>query len=461
MLRFQPITPADRTSIERYTLRGASQNCDYAFANMVCWQSLYHSEWAESEGFLLIRFRIDGGEQIGYMQPLGEGDFTPLLPHMEADAASFGQPLHLIGLTREGVARLREGAPDEWLITTDRNYYDYLYEQRALAELVGKHYQPKRNHINRFTTLYPTHRYEPLMAAHAEACLELEREWCRQREGCREGGLAAEMRAMQCAFEHFEELGLEGGALSVEERLVAFAYGSAVNQETFVVHAEKADTRFEGAFAMINRSLARQLEGRYRWINREEDLGIEGLRKAKLSYGPVALVEKYAARRYTREEIDCRNLWRACFPTDEASCIDHFLADFFDPKNLLSIEQEGTPAAMAHLIPFESELGRIGYLYALATSPAHRGKGYATELTRKAIEQAQERGYRAVVLIPGTASLRAFYDRLGFAGELPIELHSGSFDFGTGDPESDRAMIYWCNDPAPLPEVLHAYYNEH
>ena len=461
MLRFQPIAPADRASIERYTLRGASQNCDYAFANMVCWQSLYRSEWAEHEGFLLIRFRIDGGDRIGYMQPVGEGEFTPLLPLLEADAAAMGQPLLLIGMTREGAEQLRTSAPEEWLITSDRNYYDYLYDREALAQLVGKHYQPKRNHINRFTTLYPAHRYEPLTATHAEACLALEREWCRQREGCREGSLAAEMRAMQCAFDHFEALGLEGGALFVEERLVAFAYGSAVTEDTFVVHAEKADTSFEGAFAMINRSLARQLEGRYRWINREEDLGIEGLRKAKLSYSPAALVEKFSARRFTREEISCRRLWHEGFPTDEESFIEHFLADYFNPERLLSIEEEGKMVAMAHLVPFDSELGRLAYLFGVTTTATHRGKGYALQLVQEAVERACKEGFRAVILIPGTPSLGNYYARMGFEGELPTILHSGStFDFGTGDPAADRAMIRWCGDPAPLPEILHAYYNE-
>ena len=462
MLRFQPITPADRATIERYTLRGASQNCDYAFANMVCWQALYRSEWAEHEGFLLIRFRIDGGEQIGYMQPVGEGAFTPLLSLLEGDAAAMGQPLRLIGLTSEGAEQLRTAAPEEWLITTDRNYYDYLYDREALAQLVGKHYQPKRNHINRFTALYPMHRYEPLTAAHAEACLELEREWCRQREGCREGALAAEMRAMECAFDHFEALGLEGGALFVEEQLVAFAYGSAVTEETFVVHVEKADTSFEGAFAMINRSLARQLEGRYRWINREEDLGIEGLRKAKLSYSPAALVEKYSARRFTPAEQECRRLWREGFPTDEDRFIEHFLADYFNPKRLLSIESEGKMVAMAHLVPFDSEIGRLAYLYALTTAEAHRGKGFASQLVDEAMKRACDEGFRAVILIPGTPSLRDYYARLGFEGEYPIVLHNGSsFDFGTGEASADRAMIRWCSEPAPIPELLHAYYNEH
>lgn len=459
MLSFQPITLSDRPTIVRYTLRGRSQNCDYAFANMYCWRGLYRSEWAEREGFLLIRFHIDGGEAIGYMQPIGEGDFTHLLPLLEADAAALGEPLRLIGLTSEGAELVKRVWGDRLLVTSDRNYFDYLYTQESLAQLVGKHYQPKRNHINRFTALYPTHRYEPLTAQHAEACLELEREWCRQREGCREGVLAAERSAMECAFRHFEELGLEGGALYVEDRLVAFTYGSAVTEDTFVVHAEKADTNYEGAFAMINRSLARQLADRYRWINREEDLGIEGLRKAKLSYSPVALVEKWTARLLSPEEQACRHLWREGFPNDEASFVDAFLQDYFAPTRMLSIEADGAIVAMAHLIPFESEIGRVAYLYGLATERAYRGRGYASELINRALRLAEEQGAKAVVLIPGEESLRAYYARFGFEGDHPLVLHSGSsFDFGTGDPTADRMMIRWCTPSSELPEVLHAYY---
>ena len=107
MIEFKPVRLEDRAVIERYTMQSGICNCDLAFANMYCWQQVYHSAWAEIDGFLVIRFRIDGGEKIGYMQPVGEGDFAPLIPTLRADAHAHGQRLRIIGLTDEGREMIR------------------------------------------------------------------------------------------------------------------------------------------------------------------------------------------------------------------------------------------------------------------------------------------------------------------------------------------------------------------
>ena len=91
MIRFNPVRLADKQTIESYTLPSGIDNCDLAFANMFCWEFKYRSAWAEQEGFLLIRFQIDGGERIGYMQPVGRGDFSHLIPLLHEDAHAHGQ----------------------------------------------------------------------------------------------------------------------------------------------------------------------------------------------------------------------------------------------------------------------------------------------------------------------------------------------------------------------------------
>ena len=465
ILPFKPVAVIDRAAIERYTRGVSLQNCDYAFANMVCWQGLYHSEWCEVADSLIIRFRIDGGEQIGYMQPLGAGDFTRLLPLLAADAASLGQPLRLVGLSEEAWQELERVAPKQFAAEADRALCDYIYRREDLVALQGKHYQPKRNHLNRFRSNYPDYHYEPLTARHAAACMGLSREWCRHHGGCQDNALAAEQQAMQCAFDHFEELGLQGGALYVGEQLVAFSYGSVVGNDTFVVHVEKADTRFEGAFAMINRSLAEQVGAAICWINREEDLGIEGLRKAKLSYCPTLLLQKWMAVEQPVEAQRCRQLWQAAFPEDEVCEIDRFLLHYYRKEQLLRVEREGQIVAMAHLLPFATDEGAISYLYAVATDPAWRGEGFASALIEEAKQRATAQGDWALVLIAGSESLGNFYEQRGFRGEVPIRLLSRDhFDFGTGNRLQDRAMLYLCREEAanePLPEELIGYYIEH
>ena len=248
MIEFKPVRLEDKQTIERYTMPSGIYNCDLAFANMYCWQAMYHSAWAVIDGFLVIRFQIGGGEKIGYMQPVGEGDFARIIPALREDAHAHGQRLRIIGLTDEGREMVRNMHAGLFAFESDRGMEDYVYNADDLRNLTGRRYQPKRNHINRFMAEYPDFRYEQLTRERFGECMQLEREWRRAHEG-HTSELCAEQRAMQRAFEHFEELEMIGGCIYVGDKLIAFTYGSAVNDHTFDTHVEKADTDYDGAFA--------------------------------------------------------------------------------------------------------------------------------------------------------------------------------------------------------------------
>ena len=235
MIEFKPVRLEDRAVIERYTMPSGICNCDLAFANMYCWQEVFHSAWAEIDGFLVIRFQIDGGERIGYMQPVGTGDLGAIIPSLREDAHAHGQRLRIIGLTDEGRETIARVHPCRFAFESDRALEDYVYNADDLRNLAGRRYQPKRNHINRFEAEYPDYRYEELTPDRFEACMALERAWRREHEG-HTSELCAEQRAMQRAFRHFGELGLIGGCIYVGDRLAAFTYGSAVNDHTFDTH---------------------------------------------------------------------------------------------------------------------------------------------------------------------------------------------------------------------------------
>ncbi len=127
MIQFHPIRIGDRARIERYTMPSGIVNCDLSFANMFCWQGVYRSAWAEVDGFLVIRFHIGGGAEIGYMQPVGAGDFTPVVEALADDARALGQRLRLAGLTEEGCTQLRRAYPGVFAFGTDRAAEDYVY----------------------------------------------------------------------------------------------------------------------------------------------------------------------------------------------------------------------------------------------------------------------------------------------------------------------------------------------
>lgn len=455
MIEFRPVRLEDRATIERFTMSSDITNCDLSFANMFCWQEVYHSAWAIVDGFLVIRFHIDGGDRLGYMQPVGEGDCARIIPALREDAHAHGQRLRIIGLTDRGREMIRQMHIGLFAFESDRALEDYVYAADDLRNLPGRRYQPKRNHINRFMAEYPDYRYEELTPDRFDECMQLEREWRRNHEG-HTSELCAEQRAMQRAFAHFAELGMTGGCIYVGERMVAFTYGSAVNDHTFDTHVEKADTDYDGAFTVINCLFARHLPERFTLINREEDLGIEGLRRAKLSYHPAVIQHKFTAIHLHPDELACKELWQTCFG-DEEQFIDSFLIRYYSRRRMLSIERDGRMAAMLHLLPFESELGRTTYIYGVATAPEYRGRGLATELMREAMRLAGERGDDALFLIPtpGEEWLRDFYGGFGLEGRIPVEFVTrDGFDFGTGHAADDVAML-WLRDPArPRPERL-------
>ena len=383
MIEFKPVRLEDKQTIERYTMPSGIYNCDLAFANMYCWQAMYHSAWAVIDGFLVIRFQIGGGEKIGYMQPVGEGDFARIIPALREDAHAHGQRLRIIGLTDEGREMVRNMHAGLFAFESDRGMEDYVYNADDLRNLTGRKYQPKRNHINRFMAEYPGFRYEQLTRERFGECMQLEREWRRAHEG-HTSELCAEQRAMQRAFEHFEELEMLGGCIYVGDRLIAFTYGSAVNDHTFDTHVEKADTDYDGAFTIINKLFAQHLPARFTMINREEDLGIDGLRQSKLSYHPAVIQHKYAAIHLHPDEIACKELWTAAFGDDE-QFVDSFLMRYYSRRRMLTAECEGRTAAMLHMLPFESELGRSTYIYGVATAPEFRRRGLAGKLIREAM----------------------------------------------------------------------------
>ena len=170
MIEFKPVRLEDKQIIERHTMPSGILNCDLAFANMYCWQAMYHSAWAVIDGFLVIRFHIGGGEKIGYMQPVGEGDFAGIIPALREDAHAHGQRLRIIGLTDEGREMIRNMHAGLFAFESDRALEDYVYNAENLRNLTGRRYQPKRNHINRSMSEYPDCRDESLTRDRLAEC---------------------------------------------------------------------------------------------------------------------------------------------------------------------------------------------------------------------------------------------------------------------------------------------------
>lgn len=297
MIHFKPITPADKELITSFTFPYASPDCDLSFSNLCSWHFTNDSSFAVIDNFLVIRLRMEDN-RILYLMPTGTGNIIPVIQALEEEAGKEGQPLHLQGVYPEMRETLEKNFPTLFEYTLHRDHFDYIYLRKDLAELKGKNYQPKRNHVNKFKKEYD-YQYLPLTAGMLDDCLDFEARWCLEHDFLQQESLQNERKALTFALQHYEELGLYGGVILVQGEMAAFTFGFPVNQNTFDVQFEKANIHIDGAYSIINQEFARHLPEQYIYVNREEDLGMPGLRQAKLSYHPAILLEKCVATKNT------------------------------------------------------------------------------------------------------------------------------------------------------------------
>ena len=435
---FHIVTVADKPLFDYYMHSSEEQNCDLNFANIFCWSPTYHSEVAEVADFLVIRF--DNGGVKSYMQPVGKGDKRLVLELLRQDAFEQRTPLRLYGLSAEWREFLEENYPLEFAFDAPRALSDYIYRTEDLAQLQGRKYQPKRNHLNRFVAQHQWH-IEPLSRQNIKDCIALNDKWLASRiVGETE---FAEQQAIHRAFENFEELGLRGLVLYAEDKPVAFSYGTPITQKTFCTHIEKYDGSVEGAATMINRLMAQSLEGEFEFINREDDLGLEGLRFAKMSYYPTLLLDKISALHLTSEQRQMRQMWHDIFGDEEAE-IDSFFVRHSDALPLIHKEND-VVVSMLFVVPLQMWDKRVAYIYAVATQPEYRGRGIASKLLKEALQLIETNGeFDLAALIPSSAESKRLYEHLGFEdSQKPMVFPTNDY-LGTGSIPHDLAMIKPC-----------------
>ena len=300
MIEFHKPQLTDKPWVDELLRRADHRGCEYNFTNLFVWSDAYDQRIARVGDFLVTH--LCGALGCSYIYPAGSGDIAPVLTALEQDAAERGVPFRLVYLTQPQIQELDTLFPGRFTFEADRDGFDYLYDIDRLADLGGKKLHAKRNHINRFIENNPSWVYEDITPESLPECLEMDKEWYRRsmvREGlAEERDLGDEGRALRLAMEHYHALGLEGGLIRVYGEVVAFTMGDLLSSDTYDVHFEKAYGELQGAYAMINREFARRVRQRHpqvRYLNREDDMGVEGLRKAKESYYPDLMVEKYSA----------------------------------------------------------------------------------------------------------------------------------------------------------------------
>jgi len=288
---FSPVRLADKGAIMPLLLAEDVCFCEYSFANLFMWGDIYQTRWLLRED----RLWLYNGHDDLMLMPVGR----PLAME-ELFAASDG--LRRAGksgnfvLVDADFVQENPGLRERFAIEQDMANGDYIYLSRKLVDLQGNKLHKKRNQIHQFLDLYPGHVSRPLRASDLGSCLRLAEKWCRLRT-CDALDFDHETSALKRALLHFDELELQGTAIELGGELAAFAVHSRLNSNMADVHFEKFDPEVKGIGQAINWETAKALAGTFKYINREQDLGIEGLRQAKRSYDPEYILSAFFLER--------------------------------------------------------------------------------------------------------------------------------------------------------------------
>lgn len=292
MISFKNIELSDKEWIDACLKEADYQGCDYSFTSNYIWRNIYHVQVAKVMGTYCVKVEYNG--KTSYSLPAGKEHVKEAIECMMEDAKERKIPFVLRGITERWIPILEEWFPDTFSITLNRDESDYIYSVDKLSTLAGKKLHGKRNHIHRFKDSGDW-EYLPITEDNINECFQMNQKWLETNLTSEDDGVLEESKAVEEILTHFFELKVQGGILKRDGEVVAYTIGEPLNSEIFVVHIEKAFYNIQGAYPMINQQFVLNNCQNYLYVNREEDAGDEGLRKAKLSYYPDILLHKYYA----------------------------------------------------------------------------------------------------------------------------------------------------------------------
>ncbi len=293
MSELHTVTLGDKAWINEILSKVPFFTCEYPFGNVFSYGAKMEIKVGNIAGCLVTKCIYD--DYVMYCCPIGDGDMKKAIEFILDDADKEDRQFEIFGISPESADFLSKHFGDRFDIFLQRDTFDYIYSSEDLINLAGKKYQPKRNHIS-FFMRNNNWSYERITKANIPECLEMSEVWL---EGALEEyreDLEAELKIIRRVFDNYDELGYMGGLLRADGKVIAYTMGERMTDEMFCVHIEKAFSDIRGAYPMINQQFVKNELSDYKYINREDDTGAENLRKAKLSYYPVILAEKYEAK---------------------------------------------------------------------------------------------------------------------------------------------------------------------
>lgn len=293
MLTFRTLQLSDRAAVQKALERSGFQGCEYSFANNLAWRRAADTKAAFFKDFYICAsFDSEDGGLVFYY-PSGSGELKGVIREMAETAAELRSPLRIAGVTKDSLSLIRKLYGESFAATLYPDGFDYIYETYDLIEMPGKKFHKKRGALTQFRRNYENYSFSEITPNDFDECIAMSARFYNEKHGYIDRSSIAEQFAIHTYFSYFDELQLKGGVLRVGGNIVGFSIGERLTDDTFVTHIEKADIGYRGAYTALTQAFTAEFAAGYRYINREEDLGIEGLRKAKRAWQPAYMLEKY------------------------------------------------------------------------------------------------------------------------------------------------------------------------
>ena len=290
MLKFDPITADNIMKSAEYFKYKISRTSDYTVGAMYMWREFYDTSFTIYDDMILYKVKFMG--RTSFTFPAGGGSLPKTMEALKEYCAACNIPLWFCTVPEEAIATLKNVYHGTIPCNPSRDWADYLYLAEDLAEMAGRKYSGQRNHINKFKKLYPDYKYQRITKDNLDRVIDFLIDY--EQNHAKEAALAREElnRTLEL-MPYLEAFGLPGAFIEVEGKIIALSIGEIVN-DTLYRHIEKANRDYQGSYQMIVKEFASDMmQYGIKYINREEDVGDEGLRTSKLSYHPVQLLDKY------------------------------------------------------------------------------------------------------------------------------------------------------------------------
>jgi len=287
---FREINYKDKKVLNRAFKVYQPRISEYTFTNLFVWRKTNKVLFSQIGDVILIKRKNKNSDEFFLLPPIGNKKIKYVVQEMLSIIGRECFP-PFYGLNKMQAESLKEKG---FTIKEMRDNWDYVYLVKDLIDLSGERYYTKRKNIKNCLSEYNP-EYQPLEEEIIEQCLQLQTKWCNLRNCGAIPGLEAEHRAIKETFKHFSDLNVFGGAILINGNVEAFTIGEKLNKNTAVIHFEKANPEVAGLYQVINKWFCNKALQDFMYVNREQDLGVAGLRRAKMSYYPTLFIEKFLA----------------------------------------------------------------------------------------------------------------------------------------------------------------------